>query len=107
MKTETQGFAATRGFAAQDLDQVAALVGGGAHDLAGMAGTAPAVPDAGASSAAVAGVLHALAGVVGSIVGTADTAAGYVRSGDRGYRDVDGAWASGFASVRSGLGGAR
>jgi hypothetical protein len=92
----------TEGFTASDLDRVATLVGGGASGLAGMADRAPSVPDAGASSAAVAGVLAALSGVAGSIVGTADTASGYVRAGDDAYRTVDGDWARTF-----GAGGAR
>lgn len=86
----------TDGFAASGLDRVASLVGNGASGLADMAGHAPAVPDAGASSAAVAGVLRALSGVAGSIVGTADTASRYVLAGDDAYRTVDGDWARTF-----------
>lgn len=93
----------SEGFSATDLHRVAALVGGGATGLADMAGTAPAAPDAGGSSAAVAGVLHALSGVAGHVVTTAHTASGYVRAGHDAYRAVDTEWASTFESA----GGAR
>ncbi|HEX3648956.1 MAG TPA: hypothetical protein VHV49_11040 [Pseudonocardiaceae bacterium] len=84
------------GFTVSGLDQVAALVGGGAEGLGGMAGNGPSVPDAGASSAAVAGVLAALSGVAGSIVTTAGTAHAYVRAGHDAYRTVDGDSARAF-----------
>jgi hypothetical protein len=88
----------SEGFAASNLDRVAALVGGGADGLADLAGRTPTVPDAGASSAAVAGVLHALSGVAGSIATTAATARGYVRAGDRAYRAVDAGAARAFGA---------
>jgi hypothetical protein len=91
------------GFAAGDLDRVATLVGGGATGLSDLAGSAPGVPDAGRSSAAVAGVLHALSGVAGRVVTTADTASAYVRGGHQAYHAVDAEWAGTFDSV----GGAR
>ena len=88
------------GFAVGDLSQVAARLDGGVADLAGMAGAAPSVPDAGPSSAAVAGVLSALGGVVGSILGTSDTASGYLRAGSDAYRSADENAAARFGGTR-------
>ncbi|HEX3783237.1 MAG TPA: hypothetical protein VHX38_26520 [Pseudonocardiaceae bacterium] len=88
------------GFTASDLHQVAALLDDGAAELGGMAGSAPSVPDAGGSSAAIAGALSALGGVVGSILDSNHTASGYVRAGSDAYRGADENSAHAFGGSR-------
>ncbi len=88
------------GFIATDLHRIAALLDGGTAELGDLAGSAPSVPDAGRSSAAIAGALSALGSVVGSILGTSDTASGYVRAGGDAYRSADENSARIFGGVR-------
>lgn len=77
------------GFDVKDLNRLAATLAQGAQDLEGLAGNAPAMPDAGASSGAVGNGLAALADVMDKIVQSAANGADQAQASGKAYASAD------------------
>lgn len=77
------------GFDVASLNRLARTLARGADDLEGLAGSAPAIPDAGTSSAAVGGGISALSGVMSKIVQTVANAADLAQASGSAYDSAE------------------
>lgn len=77
------------GFDVRDLNRLAATLAQGAQDLEGLAGNAPAMPDAGTSSGAVGDGISALADVMSKVVQTAANGADLAQASGNDYQGAD------------------
>jgi hypothetical protein len=77
------------GFDVKDLNRIASTLADGAQELSGLAGNAPAMPDAGVSSGAVGNGISALANVMEQMVKTAANAADKAQTGVKAYAQAD------------------
>jgi hypothetical protein len=90
----------SEGFDVKDLNRLARTLAEGADDLEGLAGTAPAIPDAGPSSGAVGSGISALAEVMSKIVQTTANAADEAQASGSTYHRAEDANSETLGRIR-------
>lgn len=91
------------GFDVQDLNRVAGTLAQGAQHLTGLAASAPAIPDVGASTGVVGDALSALCGMMSTITRTAANAADQAQANSTSYGVADETAGDDFASFGGSL----
>lgn len=93
----------TSGFDVQDLNRLASILAQGAQQLTGLAASAPAIPDAGASTGVVGDALSSLCGMMSTITRTAANAADQAQSNSTNYGVADDTAGDDFATFGGSL----
>jgi hypothetical protein len=91
------------GFNVQDLNRLASILAQGAQQLTGLAASAPAIPDAGASTGLVGDALSSLCGMMSTITRTAANAADQAQSNSTSYEVSDDTAGEDFAKFGGSL----